>query len=101
MVKNIEDNIKKFLEKKNIKMDRKLIIFLFFVVLSTIFWFLNQLEDEYVTDISLPVHYTNFPSDKILVNELPDHLDLRVRAFGYKLLEYKISKKILALYCKC
>lgn len=95
MVKNIEDNIKKFFEKKNIKMDRKLIVFLFFVLLSTIFWFLNQLEDEYVAEISLPVHYTNFPNDKILVNELPDHFDLRVRAFGYKLLEYKISNKFL------
>lgn len=95
MVKNIEENIKKFLEKKNIKMDRKLIVFLFFFLLSTIFWFLNQLEDEYVTEISLPVHYTNFPNDKILVNELPDHFDMRVRAFGYKLLEYKISNKFL------
>lgn len=95
VAKNIEDNIKKFLEKKNIKADRRLIIFLFFVVLSTIFWFLNQLEDEYVTNISLPVHYTNFPEDKILANELPNHLDLRVRAYGYKLLEYKISNKFL------
>jgi hypothetical protein len=95
VVKNIEDNIKKFLEKKNIKMDRKLIVFLFFFLLSTIFWFLNQLEDEYVTEISLPVHYSDFPNDKILVNELPDHFDMRVRAFGYKLLEYKISNKFL------
>lgn len=93
--KNIEDNIKKFLGKRNIKADRRLIVFLFFVVLSTIFWFLNQLEEEYVTDISLPVRYTNFPSDKILVNDLPNHFDLRVRAHGYKLLEYKISNKFL------
>ncbi|MBU8891734.1 MAG: hypothetical protein KOO66_03095 [Bacteroidales bacterium] len=95
VAKNIEDNIRKFLVKKNIKADRRLIIFLFFVVLSTIFWFLNQLEEEYVTEISLPVRYTNIPSEKILVNELPDHFDIRVRAHGYKLLEYKISNKFL------
>jgi hypothetical protein len=93
--KNIEDNIRKFLNKKNLKADKRLIIFLFFVVLSTIFWFLNQLEEEYLTEISLPVRYTNFPKDKILVNDLPNHFDLRIRAHGYKLLEYKISNKFL------
>ncbi|MCB2195183.1 MAG: hypothetical protein KQH79_04950 [Bacteroidetes bacterium] len=94
-IKQIEENIKNFFKKRNFKADRRLMIFLFFVVLSTIFWFLNQLEDEYVSDITLPVRYTNFPNNKILVNELPDHLDLRVRAHGYKLLEYKISNKFL------
>ncbi len=95
VTKNIEDNIKKFLDRKNIKADRRLIVFLFFVVLSTIFWFLNQLEEEYVTEISLPVRYTNFPKEKILANELPNHFELRVRGHGYKLLEYKISNKFL------
>ncbi len=93
--KNIEDNIRKYLDKKNIKADKRLIIFLFFVVLSTIFWFLNQLEEEYLTEISLPVRYTDFPRDKILVNDLPKHFELRIRAHGYKLLEYKISNKFL------
>lgn len=95
VAKNIEDNIKKFLNKKNLKADRRLIVFLFFVVLATLFWFLNQLEEEYVTEISLPVRYTNFPSDKILANELQNHFELRVRGYGYKLLEYKISNKFL------
>lgn len=95
VAKNIEDNIRKFLDKRNIKADRRLIVFLFFVVLSSIFWLLNQLEEEYVTEISLPVRYTDFPNDKILVNDLPNHFDLRVRAHGYKLLEYKISNKFL------
>ncbi len=95
VAKNIEDNIKKFLNKKNLKADRRLIVFLFFVALATLFWFLNQLEEEYVTEISLPVRYTNFPSDKILANELPNHFELRVRGYGYKLLEYKISNKFL------
>ncbi len=95
VAKNIEDNIKKFLDKKNLKADRRLMVFLFFVALATLFWFLNQLEEEYVTEISLPVRYTNFPSEKILANELPDHFELRVRGYGYKLLEYKISNKFL------
>ena len=93
--KNIEDNIKKFLSKRNIKADRRFIVFLFFVALSTIFWFLLQLEDEYETEISLPIRYSDFPAGKILVNELPNHFILRVKGHGFKLLEYKISNKFL------
>lgn len=95
VAKNIEDNIKKFFSKRNIKADRRLIVYLIFVALATIFWFLLQLEDEYETEISLPIRYSNFPVDKILVNELPDHFILNVKGHGFKLLEYKISNKFL------
>ncbi|MEE4197925.1 MAG: hypothetical protein V2I54_09780 [Bacteroidales bacterium] len=70
-------------------------MFLIFVFISTIFWFLNQLEQEYETEVTLPVRYTSFPKDKILVNELPRQFDIRVKGYGYKLLEYKISNKFL------
>jgi len=95
VAKNIEDNIKKFLKERNLKADRRLIIFLFFVVLSTIFWFLNRLDEDYETEITLPIRYSDFPADKILVNDLPDHFKLRVKAHGFKLLEYKVSNKFL------
>jgi len=93
--KNIEDNIKKFFARRNVKPDKRFIIFLIFVFIATIFWFLNQLEQEYETEVTLPVRYTSFPKDKILVNELPKYFDIRVKGFGYKLLEYKISNKFL------
>jgi len=94
-VEKIKENIKNFVSKNSFLADRRVMVFLFFVVLSTIFWFLNQLEEEYVTEISMPVRYTNFPNDKILVNDLPAQFDLKVRSHGYKLLEYKISKQFL------
>jgi hypothetical protein len=95
VAKNIEDNIKQFLKTRNLKADRRFVIFLFFVVLSTIFWFLNRLDEDYETEIVLPIRYSDFPADKILVNELPDQFKLRVKAHGFKLLEYKISNKFL------
>lgn len=92
---NFKENIHRILNKKKIKADKRLIIYLFFVILSTIFWFLNQLDKEYETEITLPIRYSEFPADKILVNELPDQFKLRVKSHGYKLLEYKISNKFL------
>lgn len=93
--KILKENINRILKKGKIKADKRLVVFLFFVFLSTIFWFLNKLDQEYETEITLPVHYSEFPSDKILVNELPDFFKLRVKSHGYKLLEYKISNRFL------
>jgi hypothetical protein len=93
--KQLKENIKNILKKGKIKADKRLVIFLFFVFLSTIFWFLNKLDQEYETEITLPVRYSEFPSDKILVNELPDFFKLRVKSHGYRLLEYKISNRFL------
>jgi hypothetical protein len=92
---NIEDNIKNFFARRDFKADKRIFVFLIFVFLATIFWFLNQLEQEYETEVTLPIRYTNFPKDKILVNEMPKYFDIKVKAYGYKLLEYKISNKFL------
>lgn len=76
---------------KNLRHNRKLGIFLIFVVLSSMFWFLTQLEEIYVTSISYPVEYQDMPEDKLVVGHLPEQIDLEVRGQGFQLLEYKFS----------
>jgi YbbR domain-containing protein len=66
-------------------------IFLIFLLISTIFWFLNQLEDQYVTRIFYPIKYTDYPDDKVLVGEIPSKLELEVEGQGFELLEYKVD----------
>ncbi len=83
--------IKGVFDKENIKANRKLIIYMFFVGLATVFWFLNALSKEYTTTVNYPVSYSDFPSKKILSNELPSKLKLTVRAYGFDLLGYKLS----------
>lgn len=73
------------------RIDRKILIYLIFVVVSTVFWFLNKLNNEYNTIIEYPIRYTQLPKNKILVNELPQKLKLNVSAYGYDLIFYKIS----------
>lgn len=69
--------------------NKKLLIYLLFVVLSTIFWFLNTLSKTYTTDINYPVEFVNMPTNKVLVNKLPNQLILRVNAYGFDILRYK------------
>ena len=83
--------IKGVFDKENIKANKKLVIYMFFVALATIFWFLNALSKEYTTTVNYPVSYSDFPSKKLLSNELPSRLKLTVRAYGFDLLRYKLS----------
>jgi hypothetical protein len=80
-----------------IKLDRRVMVFLFFVVVATIFWFLNVLGLEYTTSLRYPVRYTNFPENKVIVGELPSSLDLTVNAYGYTLVKYYVSRQLLPI----
>ncbi len=70
--------------------NKKLLVYLIFVGLSTIFWFLNTLGKTYSAEINYPVTFVNMPTDKVLVNKLPEKLVLRINAYGFDILRYKL-----------
>ncbi|MBS3770035.1 MAG: YbbR-like domain-containing protein [Bacteroidales bacterium] len=85
---------------KNFKASKyreELSVFLVFLIISTVLWFLNELEDDYVTGIRYPVQYDDFPEDKILVGDLPSALQLKVRGQGFQILEYKLARNLSPL----
>jgi hypothetical protein len=67
--------------------------FVFFVclALASFLWFLNALEKHYTDHITVPVRYINLPKDKELLGKLPEKFELTVDAFGYTLLQHKLS----------
>lgn len=80
-----------FSEKIFKKIDQKILIYLMFVGISTVFWFLNKLGNEFNTTIYYPVKYTNIPKNKVVTSDLPSKLELHVSGFGYNLLRYKFK----------
>lgn len=80
---------KQFEERILQKVDKKILIYLVFVSISTVFWFLNKLGNEFNTTIYYPIKYTGIPEDKILLSDLPTKLELQVSALGYNLIKYK------------
>ena len=88
--KRIKDLVEKVKSNRYLN-DRKVIIYLVCVVIASVFWFLRALSDEYTTTVSYPVKFKNLPENKVLTNELPKHLDIRVNAHGFTLLRYKLS----------
>lgn len=86
------EKIKEFLKNKIFnRIDQKILVYLIFVGIATVFWFFNKLGNNFTTTISYPVRYANLPKNKVLVNDLPKNLKLNVNAYGYKLLIYKLS----------
>ncbi len=80
--------------RKKITLNRKVLVFFFFLLLSVLFWFLTAMNQEYDTDISYPVRYIRYPEKKVLVNDIPDRLELRVHAGGYTLLKYRLRSRL-------
>ena len=81
----------RFIELKKKLLRRDVAVFSFFLLLSFIFWFLNGLSKEMNGRIDYPVRYINFPEDRALVNELPDHLKIYLKGPGYSIVQEKLD----------
>ena len=79
------------------KYQRRVLVFLFFMVLSSIFWFIRALNEQYEAEITYPVKYTKFPPNKMVIGKLPDKLTLKVQATGINIFAHKFPLKIKAL----
>ncbi len=77
--------------KSRAKFNQRLVIFLFFLIVSTIIWYLSKLSHEYSTNLSYPIRYESLPHGKVLVGEPLRKMQLKVKAFGYTLLKCKMS----------
>lgn len=82
---------------KHLEWKRKTMVFSFFLAISVIIWLLNALSKNYTTEIEYPITYSRFPENKILVSDVPDHLELKVNAHGYALLSYKVTNRPIPL----
>ncbi len=73
---------------------KKLLSFTFFLLMATIFWYLNALNEKYKQKISYPIKYVNIPKDKGELSNLPKNIKFLVYTSGYNLLEYYLSANI-------
>jgi hypothetical protein len=71
---------------KDFKFNQKIITFLFFLVLASLFWLLNALDRSYSTNITFPIKYIHHKPDKELVGNIPSEISLNVTGHGYALL---------------
>ena len=74
------------------KKSREFLIFLFFVFVSFFFWLLQVLNDDYETELSMPLRLKNVPENVVLTSELPSELKLGVKDRGTVLVNYFLGQ---------
>lgn len=72
---------------------KKILAFLFFVLLSCIFWMMQVFRQKFDFTLDIPVKYVNVPDSIIFETELPPHFEARVRDDGYTIFRYFLTRR--------
>jgi len=73
------------------RVNRNILIFIFFLLLSFLLWYLNSLSKEIDTALKYPVVYNNLPVGGTANSNLPSKLSIMFRGQGYSILRLKVS----------
>lgn len=79
------------------KANRELLIFLFFLALSSIFWLSLTLDDTYEKEFAIPVSVVGVPKNAVLTSNETDTVRMVIRDKGVTLVTYiygDITKKL-------
>jgi len=83
---------------EGIRLNKRVITFLFCILISVFFWLLMTLSKEYIISVNFPVQYINFPIDKVIANHLPETIDIQIESKGFNLFWYKLKHKNETLF---
>jgi len=67
-------------------LNKKVGTFLICLGIASLLWVVHALNRNYKYNLKIPVTFTNLPSNKLIVGELPETLDVEIKASGLKLL---------------
>lgn len=82
---DVKRKVRTFFQKKKWK---KVLTFLFFLLLAFGFWLLQYLQQKFEVDIVIPISYTNLPPELTVKDSIPDRLTMKVQDKGTILLNY-------------
>jgi len=91
------DYQKSWIKIKQIHGKKDVYIFFIFILISTAFWFLNALRDNYISDFSYPVRFINVPQNEIIIGGDEQKVDLKIKASGFTILRQRINRSIVPL----
>lgn len=80
-------------KKKPGGINRDVVVFAFFLLLSFTLWYLNELGKESEADIRYPVEFINIPKGRLLNEDISVRINLTMRGSGYSILKLKVSRR--------
>ena len=88
-MKNYLGSIARFLHKLLFsKTNKELLIFVFFLALSGIFWLQTTLNEVYEREFAIPVSVVGIPKNAVLTSDETDTVRVTIRDKGITLLTY-------------
>ena len=74
--------------------NKQFLVFLFFLILASIFWVITTLNETYEREIKIPVQIGNIPKNVVLISPATDTLRVTVRDKGWTILSYLYGDKL-------
>ncbi len=84
----IQTTLKKTWKNLASPKSKELLVFLFFLALSAVFWILQTLDETLEKEVSIPIELTDVPQDVVIITPLPEKVKVRVRDKGTSLIHY-------------
>lgn len=82
---------------KKVLNQRKVNIFLVFLLCSSIIWLISNLSESYINTTTFNLTYSNAPDSLLLVKSPRDKIDVKLRASGFQFLGYNFRNKRINL----
>lgn len=76
------------------KRTKDVFIFLFFVLICSIFWFVRELEETFSTEVIVPVKLVDVPKGVIITTDVPKELKLTIHDKGVELIPLLLGKNL-------
>ncbi len=92
----MKDLLGKLLLQQNIN-KKNFVAILICLGIALLFWFLVALSNKYSSTINLPVRYEKLPYNKILINELPEEINIKINTYGYNIFLDQIISRLKPL----
>ena len=80
------------LKLKSFLFSKDVLSFLLFLVLASGFWFVNALDKERETEISIPLRFVSLPKNIAIINDYPANITIKVKDKGINLFTYTRPK---------
>lgn len=75
-------------------LNKKVGTFLICLSIASLLWVVHALNRNYKYTLHVPVTFLNLPTNKLIVGELPEVLDVEIKTSGLKLLFISLKKNI-------
>lgn len=72
-------------------LNKEFLIFLFFLIISGVFWLITALNESMEKEVGIPVEVVNVPDNIVVTSEMQDTIKVTLRDKGYILAAYQYT----------